>query len=112
MARINSRDKGARYERHVAQRIREYGYEAERGCQHAGGKDSPDVKHDMEGIHLECKKVERLNIWSALAQSERDAGEGETPAVVFARNRSRDYVALPFEDFMQMYRIYEKEWRE
>lgn len=106
---INSRDKGCRYERHIAKRIREYGYEAERGCQHAGGKDSPDVKCSMDGIHWECKKVEKLNIWNALAQSERDAGEDEIPAVVFARNRSKDYVAIPFEAFMQMWRAYEKE---
>jgi len=108
----NSRDKGARYERYIAKRIREYGYEAERGCQHAGGKDSPDVKCNMNGIHWECKKVEKLNIWNALAQSERDAGDGEIPAVVFARNRSKDYVAVPFDDFMRMFRAYEKEWEE
>lgn len=108
----NSRDKGARYERHIAHRIRECGYDAERGCQHSGGKDSPDVKHNMEGIHIECKKVEKLNIWKALEQSAKDAGEGETPIVVFSRNRAKDYVALPFEDFMNMYRIYAKEWKE
>ena len=66
----------------------------------------------MEGLHWECKKVEKLNIWNALAQSERDAGEDEIPAVVFARNRSNDYVAIPFEAFMQMWRAYEKEWKE
>lgn len=109
---INSRDKGRRYEIHIAKRIREYGYEAERGCQHAGGKDSPDVKSNMVGIHWECKKTEKLNIWNALKQSERDAGEDEIPAVVFSRNRTPDYVALPFDDFMRMYRCYDKEWRE
>lgn len=109
---INSKDKGSRYERHIAKKIREYGYEAERGCQHAGGKDSPDVKCSMKGIHWECKKVEKLNIWNALKQSKRDAGEDEIPAVVFSRNREDDYVAVPFSDFMRMYRCYEKEWFE
>ena len=33
MGKINSRDKGARYERKIAQMLREHGYEAERGCQ-------------------------------------------------------------------------------
>lgn len=108
MAKINSRDKGARYERHIAQVLREHGYEAERGCQHSGGKDSPDVKHNMKGVHLECKAVEHLNLWNALAQSERDAGEDEIATVVFKRNRSKDYIALPFEDFLKIYGIYEK----
>lgn len=106
---INSRDKGARYERHIAQRLREYGYEAERGCQHSGGKDSPDVKCNMVGIHWECKKVEHLNIWNALHQSANDAGEDEIAAVVFSRNREKDYVAVPFESFMELYSAWEKE---
>ena len=61
----------------------------------------------MKGIHWECKKVEHLNIWNALAQSERDAGEGEIPAVVFARNRSKDYVVVPFDRFMEMFSAWE-----
>lgn len=102
--KINSRDKGARYERHIAQVLREHGYEAERGVQHQGGKDSPDVKHNMPGIHIEAKAVEKLNLWNALAQSERDAGENEIPIVVFKRNRSKDYVALSFEDFIEIFK--------
>lgn len=109
MGKINSRDKGARYERRVAEMLREYGYEAERGCQHSGGKDSPDVKHNMKGIHIEAKNVEALNIWKALEQSERDAGENEMPIVVFHRNRSKDYVAMQFADFMKLFMAYDKQ---
>lgn len=101
--KINSRDKGARYERHIAQVLREHGYEAERGCQHSGGKDSPDVKHNMKGIHIEAKAVEKLNLWNALAQSEKDAGEDEIPTVVFKRNYGKDYIALPLEDFLKIF---------
>ena len=103
MVKINSRDKGARYERHVAQVLREFGWEAERGCQHSGGVDSPDVKHNLPNLHLECKAVEKLNLWSALAQSERDAGDDEIASVVFKRNRSKDYIALPLEDFLKIF---------
>ncbi len=108
MKKINSRAKGARYERTIAHMLREYGYEAERGCQHAGGKDSPDVKHNIPNVHIEAKHVENLNIWKALDQSERDAGEGEMPIVIFKRNRSKDYVALKFEDFMKLIKAYEQ----
>lgn len=103
-----SRDKGARFERRIAHLLRDYGFEAERGCQHSGGKDSPDVKHNIDGVHLELKNVEALNIWKALEQSERDAGEGEMPTVVFKRNRSRIYVALGFEDWIELI----KAWKE
>lgn len=101
------RERGARYERHIAQVLRDHGYEAERGCQHAGGKDSPDVKHNMQGVHIEAKKTEHIRIWQALAQSERDAGENEIPIVVFSRNRSKDYVALSLEDFLKVFKDYE-----
>lgn len=106
---INSRDKGARFERTLASKIREYGYEAERGCQHSGGKDSPDVKTNMKGIHIEAKAVEKLNLWNALAQSERDAGKDEKPVVMFKRNRSEVYVAMSLNDFMEFYKAWEKE---
>lgn len=102
--KINSREKGADYERHIAKVIRKYGFEAERGCQHSGGKDSPDVKHNMPGIHIEAKATEKLSIWKALAQSKRDAGEGEIPVVVFKRNYSGDFIVLPFEDFLKIFK--------
>lgn len=109
MGKINSREKGCRFERQIAKMLREHGYEAERGCQHAGGKDSPDVKTNMYGIHIEAKFVEKLNIWNALEQSKRDAGDGEIPVVMFKRNRTQVYVALPFEEFVSMHRAWEKE---
>lgn len=107
MPKINSRDKGARFERTLAKMLREHGYEAERGCQHAGGKDSPDVKTSMDGIHIEAKAVEKLNVWNAIAQSERDAGEDEIPVVMFKRNRSKVYVIVGFDDFMEMWKSWE-----
>lgn len=106
---VDSRAKGARFERTLAKMIREYGYEAERGCQHSGGKDSPDVKTNMKGIHIEAKNVEHLNMWNALEQSQRDAGEDKVPVVMFKRNRSKTYVCMPFEDFMEFYKAWEKE---
>lgn len=106
---VDSRAKGARFERTLAKMIREYGYEAERGCQHSGGKDSPDVKTSMKGIHIEAKNVEHLNVWGALEQSQRDAGEDEVPVVMFKRNRSKTYVCMPFEDFMEFYGAWERE---
>ena len=105
----NSRQKGAKFERKIAHMLREHGYEAERGCQHSGGKDSPDVKHNMTRLHIEAKDTERLNIWNALDQSKRDSGEDEIPVVMFKRNRSQVYVAMPFEEFMELFKAWERE---
>lgn len=70
---INSRTKGAVGERELAKRLSEYGYDCHRGQQFKGGPDSPDV-HGLPGIHIECKRVEHLNLYDAMAQSVGDSG--------------------------------------
>lgn len=108
MGKINSRQKGARAEREFAKLLREHGYEAERGCQHAGGKDSPDVKTDMPNVHWEVKMVEKLNLHNAMEQSKRDAGEGEMPLVAHRRNRTEWLVTMPFTDWIKLFKAFEQ----
>lgn len=109
MAKINSRAKGASGEREFAKLLRKYGYEAERGCQHSGGKDSPDVKHNMTGIHWEVKRTERLHLHDAMEQSRRDAGEDEMAAVAYRKNRTNWMVIQPFDEWIELYQAWEKE---
>lgn len=110
MAKINSRQKGALGEREFAKKLREYGYEAERGCQHSGGKDSPDVKTNMLNIHWEVKRVERLNLENAMEQCIRDAGDNEVPAVAHRKNRGKWLVTVPLEEFMEYYKAWEEKY--
>lgn len=112
MGKINSRDKGVRAERAFAKRLREYGYEAERGCQHSGGKDSPDVKTNMPSCHWEVKHVEKLNLQNALEQSERDAGENEMALVAHRKNRTDWYVTMKFVEWIELYQAWENAERE
>ena len=58
---MNSRDKGARGEREAASLLREYGYDARRGQQFSGANGDADVV-GLPDIHLEIKRVEKLNI--------------------------------------------------
>ena len=51
---------------------------------------------------FECKNQEKLNIWKALKQSTADAPGGKMPVVVFTKNHERDYLAIEFEDFMNI----------
>lgn len=101
---VNSRDKGKRYERHVAGLFRAEGYEARRGQQYSGigGDDVVGVP----GIHIECKAVERLNIYDAIDQSRRDA-KGALPIVIHKKNNCDDLVTMRFIDWIQLYREYE-----
>ena len=102
---MNSRAKGAKGERELAKTLREYGYEARRGQQYAGINGDADVV-GLEGVHIECKRVERLNIDDSLSQSIRDAKDGEMPIVVHRKNHCDWKVTMRLEDFIKLYREY------
>lgn len=103
MAKINSRDKGKRYELHLSKILRERGYEARRGQQFSGGGDSPDVVHNIPRIHIEAKHVENLNIHKAMEQATRDAeGTGNFPTVWMKKNRKEELVVMKQQDFLDL----------
>ena len=105
MAKINSRQKGKRGELQFRDVLRKHGIVARRGQQYAGTADgeSPDVIHDLEGIHFEVKWVERLNIWDAMSQARNDCGD-KIPVVAHKRNGTCWLVTLPAEDFLGLIR--------
>jgi Holliday junction resolvase len=96
---MNSRTKGAAGERELAEKLREYGYEARRGQQFCGANGDADVV-GLPGYHIECKRVEKLNIDTAMEQSVRDAREGEIPIVCHRKNRKEWLVTIRLKDFM------------
>ncbi len=99
---MNSRQKGARGERELTGKLREYGFDTRRGQQYSGANGDADVV-GLPGVHIECKRVERLNIEDAMAQSKRDARSGEIPVVMHRKNNSEWLVTLPLPLFMDMY---------
>ena len=101
---INSRDKGARFERLLAAKLRAYGYKARRGQQYSGANGDADVV-GLPGIHIEAKAVERLNIHKAMEQSKADAREGEIPVVIHKKNRSNILVTMELDDFIKLYEV-------
>lgn len=104
--RINSRRKGAAFERRLAGILRDYGYNARRSQQYCGANGDADVT-GLPGIHIEAKAVERLNIYDAMSQSKRDARSGEIPVVMHKKNNCNILVTMELEDFMQIYTEYE-----
>ena len=103
--KMNSRTKGANYERKIAKRLSDF-YKIElRRTPLSGGMDwKGDILPVFGEIpyHIECKKVEKLNIWKALEQAEKDCPEDKIPIVIFTRNRTEDYVAIKLEDFLRI----------
>lgn len=99
---MNSRDKGARGERELAKKLKEYGYECRRGQQFCGANGDADVI-GLPKLHIECKRVERLNLYDAMAQAKHDARKGELPAVFHRKNNCKWLVTMEIDDFMKLY---------
>lgn len=99
---MNSRAKGAAGERELAQILRGRGYEARRGQQYSGANGDADVV-GLPGVHIECKRVERLNVSEAMRQSVRDARSDEVPIVVHRKNKEPWLVTMTLEDWLTMY---------
>ena len=95
--------KGADGERELAEQLRQYGYQVKRGPSQNYGT-VPDLI-GLDGIHIECKRTERLNLNEAMQQSIRDADRFHdgVPVVIHRKNRRPWLVTLRLEDFMELY---------
>ena len=52
-------------------------------------------------LSIECKNQESLNIWKSHEQAEENCGD-HVPCVVFKRNRSKTYISLEFDKFIEI----------
>ena len=87
----------------LAKILREYGVDARRGQQYSGIAGDADVV-GLPGFHIECKRVEKLNVEAALKQSERDARDGEIPVVMHRANGTEWKVTIRLDSFMSIIR--------
>ena len=101
--KINSKDKGARGERELANKLKEYGFDCRRGQQFCGSNGDADVV-GLDGVHIEVKRTERLSLYDALAQAKHDARGGEMPVVMHRKNNCEWVVIQPLEDWIELYK--------
>lgn len=102
----NSRAKGARGERELANLLKEYGYDTRRGQQYSGANGDADVV-GLPCVHIECKRVEKLNLDKAMEQSIRDARAMEIPVVMHRKDRGDWLVTMELYEWMQLYKDWE-----
>ena len=105
MANINSKSKGKRGEREFARLCRDNGYDARRGQQYSGIEGEDVV--GLPGIHIEVKRVERLNLYDAMSQSKGDSKDGEIPIVAHRKNNCNWLITMNADDFFKIYREWE-----
>ena len=105
---INSIQKGKAGERELAKKLREYGFDCRRGQQYSGVEGEDVV--GLSGIHIEVKRVERLNIYDAVDQAKRDSDykalpfEDKLPAVFHRKNHCEWLVTMPLTAWIEIYR--------
>jgi len=100
----SSQRKGAAGERELAALLQEYGYPVERGGSLTFG-EVPDLV-GLPGVHIEVKRVERLNVLEAYQQAVRDAERFQDgmPVLFHRRNRSPWLVTMELGDWVDLYR--------
>jgi Holliday junction resolvase len=106
MGKINSRKKGSAGELELSHKFKDLGYETRRGQQFCGMNGDPDVV-GIDGIHIECKRVEKLNIDTAMEQAVKDHKEDQKPTVFHRKNRKPWLVTMLFEDWIELYKAWE-----
>jgi len=98
---VNSRAKGARVERELSNKLKEWGYNARRGQQYCGANGDEDVISTFP-FYIECKAVENLNVHKALAKCKEDNVKGEKPeCVIHKKNRTKFLFTCDLEDFLK-----------
>lgn len=99
-----SQRKGRAAEIELAKLLQAHGYDVEPGRAQSYG-EVPDLS-GLPGVHVEVKRVERLNISQAMAQAERDAERFQdgAPAVFHRRSREPWLVTMRLEDWLSILR--------
>lgn len=104
---INSKKKGKNGELELKNLLniifRDLGIKTRRSQQYKGTKESADIE-GLPYVHVECKRVEKLNINNAVEKAREEA-EGKAMAAVFhRRNKERWKVTMDIEDWEYLYR--------
>ena len=104
----NSKQKGARYEREIAAKLREYGYDARRTAQYCGNSEESADVVGLPFVHIECKHyANKAFDYAWMEQAIRDA-KGKIAWVVHRTDRHPNLVTMTLEDAMMLYQSLEK----
>ena len=108
---MNSKQKGKRGELELAKVLKGYGYDSRRGQQYCGANGDADVI-GLPGLHIECKRTERVNLYDFMAQAKADKKPGKIPVVMLRKNEAEWLVAIRLVDFIELYQAWELSKKE
>ena len=98
-----SQRKGRSGELELARLLQGYGYDVQPGRAQSYG-EVPDLT-GLPGVHIEVKRVERLNVPEAMKQAARDAEKFHdgAPALFHRRSREPWLLTMQLKDWMGLY---------
>jgi Holliday junction resolvase len=103
MSGRSAQAKGRRGEFELAAYLQEHGYpDAKPGAALNYGTQ-PDIT-GIPGLHIECKRHEKLEVskWYRQAQTDAERMQDGKPAVIYRRNREQWMIVLSLSDFLEM----------
>lgn len=102
-----SREKGKRGELELVHKLLDLGFQGiHRAQQYCGAASSADIL-GLAQIHVECKRTEALNLYTAMEQAVRDSsGTSDFPAVFHRKSKKGWVVIMRIEDWAVLYREY------
>ena len=104
-ADMNSKRKGSVGERELAKILSSHGYSSSRNNQqYIGGLENPDIS--LPGIHIECKRTEKLRLYDAMTQAVHDSNGKSLPVVMTRKNHAPWLAIMRLDDWVVLY----KEW--
>lgn len=104
---VNSKQKGARFERSLAKLFTEQGYEARRTQQYCGATEEASDVVGLPYIHVEAKHYKKQAFdYDWMDQAKRDAKD-KIPAVFHKIDNHEVLVTMTLDDWFTIYREYE-----
>lgn len=110
-----SRDKGKRGETFVKNLFKDNGYNASRSAQWCGKTGQAADVIGVPGIHVEVKFQEKMMLYPWMEQAIRDSkaeGKGNFPTVFHKQSRKDLLVTMRFEDWIELYKVWENESKD
>lgn len=106
----NSKQKGKRGELECAHVLRCLGFPEVRRTVQYNGKEGGSLADliGVDGVHIEVKRNEHLNIYEAIEQAQRDSKKGETPMVFHRKNNKPWLVTMAIEDWAEREKCFQE----
>ena len=110
----NSKAKGKRGEIEAANLLRDLGFKDVRRTAQYNGKETGSLADliGIDGVHIEVKRNEHLNIYEAVEQMQRDAKEGESLLLMMRKNNKPWLFIQLAEAWAFREHVYQKGWKE